>query len=301
MHPGQLSVTVATVRALVDEQFPRWRSHPVRPVASTGTVNALFRIGDRLVARFPLEPAEAALARERVAAEAAAARELLGRTPFPTPEPVALGEPGHGYPLPWSVQTWLPGSDASLLTDASADLARDLAAFVAAVRVIDTAGRTFSGTGRGGELRAHDAWVETCCRRSEGLVSSGVDVDRVRALWGRLRRLPGPAADVMTHGDLTPGNLLVSQGRLAGVLDVGGLGPADPALDLVVGWHLLDPGPRQVFRAALAVDDREWQRGRAWALQQAMGLVWYYRVSNPVMARTGATTVRRVLGEDEVC
>jgi aminoglycoside phosphotransferase (APT) family kinase protein len=38
-----------------------------------------------------------------------AARELAGRTRFLTPEPVALGEPGAGYPLPWSVQTWLPG------------------------------------------------------------------------------------------------------------------------------------------------------------------------------------------------
>jgi aminoglycoside phosphotransferase (APT) family kinase protein len=47
-----------------------------------------------------------------VEAEAAAGRELAGRTPFATPEPVALGEPGAGYPLPWSVQTWLPGVTA---------------------------------------------------------------------------------------------------------------------------------------------------------------------------------------------
>lgn len=37
----------------------------------------------------------------------------------------------------------------------------------------------------------------------------------------------------MTHGDLMPGNLLVAEGRLAGVLDCGGLGAADRALDLV--------------------------------------------------------------------
>jgi len=28
---------------------------------------------------------------------------------FPTPEPVAIGEPGARCSLPWSVQTWLPG------------------------------------------------------------------------------------------------------------------------------------------------------------------------------------------------
>ena len=87
----------------------------------------------------------------------------------------------------------------------------------------------------------------------------------------------------MTHGDLIPGNVLVSHGRLAGVIDVGGLGPADPALDLVGAWHLLEPGPRQALRADLGSDDLEWARGRAWAFEQAMGAVWYYTGSNPAM------------------
>ncbi|MGH3337421.1 MAG: hypothetical protein ACRDPL_01145, partial [Propionibacteriaceae bacterium] len=108
MHPNQLTISVATVRTLVDTQFPEWRDLPIRQFASHGTVNALFRIGERLAARFPLEPGEVGSARRRLEAEAQAARELLGRTRFRTPEPVALGDPGEGYPLPWSVQTWLP-------------------------------------------------------------------------------------------------------------------------------------------------------------------------------------------------
>ena len=294
MHPGQLSIAEPTVRALVDEQFPRWRDLPVRRVASAGTVNALFRIGDTLAARFPLPPDDVSAARRRLAQETDAAGELLGRTPFPTPEPVAAGEPGHGYPLPWSVQTWLPGTDATSLTDASDGLARDLARFIAAVRALDTRGHKFTGRGRGGALTSHDAWVETCCDRSVGLV----DVRRVRLLWRRLRSLPRSGPDVMTHGDLVPGNLLVAGGRLTGVLDVGGLAAADPALDLVVAWHLLDDRPRRLLRADLGCSDLEWQRGKAWALQQAMGLVWYYRDSNPVMARTGQTTVGRLLAAE---
>ena len=108
MHPDQLTVPLETVRDLVAAQFPAWQRLPVRAVASQGTVNALFRIGDRLVARFPLRPGDAGAVRRSLEAEAAAARELLGRTRFPTPEPVALGEPAAGYPLPWSVQTWVP-------------------------------------------------------------------------------------------------------------------------------------------------------------------------------------------------
>ena len=75
-------------------------------------------------------------------------------------------------------------------------------------------------------------------------------------MWAVLRELPRSAAgDVMTHGDLVPGNVLVCDGRLAGVIDVGGLGPADPALDLVGAWHLLEAGPRQVLHDDLNCDD----------------------------------------------
>jgi len=118
-------------------------------------------------------------------------------------------------------------------------------------------------------------------------------------MWARMRDLPrGQAADVMTHGDLIPGNVLVSSGRLAGVLDVGGLGPADPALDLVGAWHLLQNHTRQVVREDLGCDDLEWDRGKAWAFAQAMGLVWYYAESNPAMSRLGRRTLERIRSAD---
>ena len=175
----------------------------------------------------------------------------------------------------------------------SPGLAHDLAEFILGVRGIDRHGRTFAGSGRGGDLRRHDAWLETCFQRSEGLL----DVTRARRLWREFRDLPRTAPDVMTHGDLIPGNVLVAHGRLAGVIDVGGLGPADPALDLVGAWHLLEPGPRLALRADLGSDDVEWARGRAWAFEQAMGAVWYYTQSNPAMSRMGQRTLDRILAD----
>ena len=284
---------IGTAEALVAEQFPAWAKLPIRAVASQGTVNALFRIGDRLAARFPLQPGDVDETLRWLKAEAEAARELAGRTRFPTPEHVALGEPGPGYPLPWSVQTWVPGSVA---TDAdpgeSVAFAHDLAEFIRDVRAIGTRGRTFGGSGRGGELTSQDEWMKTCFSRSEGWL----DVSRLRRMWRVLRTAPrGTDGDVMTHGDLVPGNVLVADGRLAGVIDVGGLGPADPALGLVGAWHLLETGPREVLREDLGCDDREWQRGRAWAFAQAMGLVWYYVTSNPTMSFIGRRTLDRLL------
>ncbi len=294
MHPDQLTVTEDAVRELVSVQFPQWRGLPVSRVASQGTVNALFRIGHGLVARFPLQPGDVAATRRWLETEASAARELAGRTAFRTPEHVALGKPGQGYPLPWSVQTWLPGTTA---TDddpgQSTGFAHDLADFIASVRAIDTRGRAFSGHGRGGDLPNHDEWMRTCFERSEDLL----DVQVLRHMWSELRELPRRRGDLMTHGDLIPGNVLVRGGRLTGVIDVGGLKPADPALDLVSAWHLLEDAPRQVLRADLRCDDLEWERGKAWAFEQAMGLVWYYLQSNPAMSRLGRRTLERLTAD----
>jgi aminoglycoside phosphotransferase (APT) family kinase protein len=269
MHPGQLDVRLGTVRLLVDSQFPQWRSLPIEQVPVAGTMNALFRVGEHHAARFPLAPADVETTRRQLESEAAAARELLGRTRFPTPEPVAIGEPGAGYPLPWSVQTWLPGTTAAYADPGdSVAFAHDLAEFILGVRAIGTDGRTFSGLGRGGNLRDHDDWMDVCFANSEHLL----DVPQLRRVWAAFRDLPpSPSADVTTHGDLIPGNVLVCGGRLAGVIDVGGLGPADPALDLVSAWHLLEEGPRQSLRDDLSCGDIEWERGKAWAFEQSMG------------------------------
>jgi aminoglycoside phosphotransferase (APT) family kinase protein len=101
----------------------------------------------------------------------------------------------------------------------------------------------------------------------------------------------------MSHGDLIPANLLVRDGRLTGVLDGGGFGPADPSLDLVAGWHLLDAEAREVLRASLGCGRIEWSRGKAWAFVQAMGLVWYYRESIPRMSDLGRSTLARILDD----
>jgi aminoglycoside phosphotransferase (APT) family kinase protein len=190
------------------------------------------------------------------------------------------------------VQTWLAGVTAAEDDPGgSVAFAHDLAEFIGAVRAIGTGGRVFRGQGRGGDLRAHDGWMQTCLERSGELL----DVPRLRRIWEVMRELPrGAAADVMSHRDLIPGNLIVSAGRLAGVLDTGDIGPADPALDLVAAWHLLEEGPRQALRDDLRCEDLEWERGRAWAFEQALGLVWYYADSNPALSRMGRRTLDRI-------
>lgn len=125
--------------------------------------------------------------RRQLEAEAAAARELAAATRFATNEPVAIGQPGAGYPLPWAVQTWLPGiTAADDDPGGSVAFAHDLAEFISGVRAIGTGGRRFSGAGRGGDLRSHDGWMQICFERSGQLL----DVPRLRRMWEAMRALP---------------------------------------------------------------------------------------------------------------
>ena len=295
MHDDEVAVSDELARVLIDEQFPDYAGLALERLPCAGTVNVIFHLGDDLSARFPRRAGDTNATRAALEREADRAVEFADRSPVTAPRPVAIGAPAHGYPMAWAIQTWLPGTTASPTSVAdSAAFARDLAALIAALRSTPTRGRRFTGRGRGGDLPAHDGWVELCLSKSQHLV----DVQALRALWSQLRITPRHGADRMTHGDLIPGNLLVADRRLIGVLDSGGFGPADPALDLVAAWHLLDSDVRAIIRDVLDCDDSEWARGKAWAFEQAIGAAWYYERTNPAMHAMGMTTLRRLLASE---
>lgn len=292
MHDDELHIDEEIVRRLIADQFPRWREERVQHIVTNGTVNAILRIGTGLTARFSLRAADPATVSAQLAREADAMIELAACCPFPTPTPVAVGVPGEGYPLPWCVQTWLPGVVATPEGLAHSDrFAHDLATLIRSLRAVDAGGRTFTGSGRGGNLQDSDHWMDVCFRESAGILQVG----RLRDLWADFRTLPAADSTAMTHGDLIPGNILVAGNQLVGVLDGGGFAPADPALDLVAAWHMLDHQRRELLRSELEINELEWWRGAAWAFQQAMGLVWYYRETNPGMSALGRTTLTRIL------
>lgn len=285
MHANEINLNVDQVRTIVREQFPRWSDLAISPVEGSGTVNRIFRLGDYLAARFPLVVDDPEDVLDYLRIEAEAETELVWRTRFTTPAPVAFGRASADYPGPWAVKTWLQGTVAADFDLSGSEiLARDVVQLISDIRAIPVRGRSFRGYGRGGDLRMHDEWMETCFAESEGLL----DVRRLRSLWAEMRELPRAGGDdVMTHGDILATNLLVSGEALVGVLDVGGLGPADPALDLMGLWGLFDGERRHLVRRELECTDLEWARGQAWAFQQAMGAAWYYVESNPTMSEPG--------------
>jgi aminoglycoside phosphotransferase (APT) family kinase protein len=73
----------------------------------------------------------------------------------------------------------------------------------------------------------------------------------------------------------------------------------DPACDLIVAWNLLSAQTRDVFRAALPVDDATWARGRGWALSVGLIALLYYQSTNPVLAGIARRAIDEVLADYE--
>jgi aminoglycoside phosphotransferase (APT) family kinase protein len=67
----------------------------------------------------------------------------------------------------------------------------------------------------------------------------------------------------------------------------------------MIAWGLFSGESRDVFRAALLVDDATWARGRGWALSPALIFIPYYLDTNPVGVSGARHTIDEVLADHE--
>jgi aminoglycoside phosphotransferase (APT) family kinase protein len=290
MHAGQLEIDADLVRRLIQTQWPHWANLAVRPVVSGGTANAIFRLGDGLAVRMPLSRSSPAqIDKEHRWLPGFA--ELL---PLSIPVPLAKGQPSESYPCHFTVCQWLDGENPLLARLADpVRSAEALAGFIRALQQIDPTGGPGPGAhnfDRGNALRDRDASTRGAIARSVGLVDVGAvtkawEADLSAPVWDR--------APVWVHGDLLSGNLLATDGQLSGVIDWGGLGVGDPAVELLPAWNLFEGESRRAFRAALGVDGATWARGRGLALSIAIVALPCYIDTNPVVVRWA----RRMIGE----
>ncbi|MFI7498025.1 aminoglycoside phosphotransferase family protein [Streptomyces sp. NPDC049687] len=289
MRSDEIDLDTALVGRLIAARFPRWAGLPVERLASSGTENAMFRLGTDKVVRLPRYPG----AVESVAHEQRWLTRLGPSLRVAAPVPLAEGGPGEGFPWPWSVYRWLDGRNpVAGAVEKPESLAADLGAFVAGLRAVDTRGGPPNH--RGVPLRERDVSTRDAIARLEGRIDTGT----VTALWEEALRVPGRTAPpVWAHGDLSPGNVLVVDGRLTAVIDFGSVGVGDPAVDLIVAWNLLPAPARGTFREAVGADDDEWARGRGWALSISLIQLPYYWETNPPLAENSRHVIKEILAE----
>jgi aminoglycoside phosphotransferase (APT) family kinase protein len=296
LHPDEPDIDADLVGRLLAAPFPQWAGLPVQGGVSAGTDNVMYRLGADLAVRLP----RVSWAVGQVDKEQQWLPRLAPQLPLAVPVPLGLGAPAEGYPWPWSVYRWLEGETATVerMSDPVRSAA-ELGGFLTALRRIDTAGGPLSGTGnssRGVPLAARDELT----REAIAALDGEVDVEAVTSAWESALRAPrwsGPP--VWVHGDLSSGNLLLRQGRLAAVIDFGSLAVGDPAVDSLVAWNLFSGESREAFRAAQALDDAAWARGRGWALSVALIALPYYLHTDPGIVADSRRVVAEVLADHQ--
>ncbi|MFN8442604.1 MAG: aminoglycoside phosphotransferase family protein [Caldilineaceae bacterium] len=288
MHAGELHIDAALVKHLLSEQFPDLAELPLAIIRSTGTVNAVFRLGDDLCVRLPRVADWA----DSIEKEWRWLPKLAPYLSLRIPKPLAHGTPTGIYSYPWAIYDWIEGMpyQEELVHD-EAEAARDLAKFILELRRVD-----MTGAPRGGRrpLRELDEVTRAAIAASHNVL----DVDAVTAVWEQsLAAAPWDGQPVWIHADLLRSNLLLKEGHLYAVIDFGSVGIGDPAMDVVPAWSVFNQVGRMVFRQALQVDDETWARAYGYALHQALLIMPYYPETNPEFVTMAKRTIGEVLAD----
>lgn len=292
MHENEFEIDESLVHILLKSQCPRWANLPLKAIHSSGTDNALFRLGSEYVVRLPRIEWEPGSIIKTINKEYEWLPKLARLLKIPISEPVFKGESDNSYPWIWLVTKWNEGHNPYFEKENEYEfLAKDLANFLNELHGIDLA--TGPTSRRGVPLKE----VDTETRNAIGELEGEIDIPLVTSLWHRLTNIPlWNKKPVWIHGDFLPGNILVQDNRLNAVIDFSDVGIGDPACDLIIAWSLFNVHSRKTFKENLEnIDDTTWERGRGWALSIALIMLPYYKNSNPVLAALARRMLENVL------
>ncbi|WP_280421871.1 aminoglycoside phosphotransferase family protein [Nocardia carnea] len=297
MTGPEIVITAELVRDLLQDQHPDLAGLTIREVAG-GWGNQMWRLGDELAVRMQrMDPTPELQLKERRWLPV-----LAPRLPLPVPTPVRFGEPSERFPKHWTVMTWVPGEplDHGAISRV-AHAADTLAGFLGALHVEAPEDAPISAD-RGHRLE----------KRTDGFdhffhaVVPDALADAVRAVWDDAVTAPewaGPP--VWVHGDLHPANVVVSDGKLSGIVDFGDLFAGDPAWDLAAAWVILPAGgAARFFDAYGQADEGTIRRARGLAALKSLFLMLMGRNGDrglpggkPAWGPAGRAALDRVLSE----
>lgn len=289
--PAEVEVDEALVARLLAAQHPDLADRPLR-AAAEGWDNVTFRLGEDLAVRLPRRAAGVPLLEH----EQRWLPELADQVGVAVPRPVRVGRPAAGYPFPWSVVTWVPGTvtaDAPL----RAEGAGDLGAFLRRLHRPAPADAP-RNPHRGVALAVKSPGIGPRLDRlvATGELAAGVAADLARR-WAAAVAVPVDVGPTWFHGDLHPKNVVGRDGRLVGVLDWGDLGVGDRATDLAAVWLHLEPDDHAAaWEAYGPVSAATRSRAEGWALFFGVVLTDTAADATDPFGRIGRATLDRLLG-----
>jgi aminoglycoside phosphotransferase (APT) family kinase protein len=293
---ADVTVDADLARRLIRGQFPALAADDLVLVGEGWDVTA-WRVDEDWLFRFPRRDVVVpGLLRER-----AVLPRLAPLLPVGIPAAVFDGEPAAGYPHPFSGARYLPGAEIGCEpSDDHTMLALDLAGFLRSLHDADLT-----------EVGAVDLPVDVVARadmrnrvpmtlaRFDELEQHGIwqAPARIRDVVAAALDLPPPTTLRLTHGDLHFRQVLVTGGRLSGVVDWIDICRGDPAIDLPLYWSLVGPDGRRAFRDRYGpIDGDQLVRARVLALFLSGTLALYGHVEGH-----GAVLREALAGLDRSC
>ncbi len=270
-------ITAEIAATAIRSCFPKLAGRPVVPVGR-GWDFAAFRVGTSRCARFPLH----AGAERLLATEVDHLPGIDARLSIRTPAPLHLAAPSGAFPRAWCIGQWIEGETA----DATPPEVASVAEVTGVLRELHRPAPDDApfNPHRSVPLRErNDAVLERL-----GQVD---DPDSLLAVWRAGRDAAPPPRRTWVHGDLHPGNVVVLDGRVVGILDWGDLCQGDPATDLAALLMLYDPATATEALRRYRGDAGLLARARAWAVFFGVVLA----TSEPARGRRlGASILARV-------
>lgn len=286
MHKNELPITTELAYKLIQTQFPQYAHLAITPILSSGTDNALYRLGDHLCIRLPrigwvthYHKNDAFLSL------------IAPQLPVAIPMIVEHGKPTDYYPYDWAIYTWIEGENAyNNHTFDEHQAARDLAQFIKTLHSIPTI--TVPPSTRGVPLITRNQEVHSALK----LLHNDIDTHAAQKLWKSCINAPDwHKKPAFIHGDLLPTNIVVHNNHISGIIDFDLSGTGDPSIDLLPAWSMLSPDARETFRATVGVDDATWLRSQGWALSIALIIIPYYKETNPVLTAIAYRMINELL------
>lgn len=282
---AETSLSIELVLDLLRSQHPDIAQLPITEAAS-GWDNTVFRLGEEMAVRLPRH----AIAATSLESEQRWLPLLQAQIPLPIPTPIRVGRAQQSYPWRWSVTPWIEGVTADRSVPGR-DQARVLAAFFDALHRPAPADAPHNAD-RGVPLSRRHADFVRCIA---SLTERGYAIDdRLLELWSDASARPVDVSPTWIHGDLHPRNVLLSQGRICGVIDWGDIAQGDRATDLAALWMLFPErdSREEVIATCKFVSSDTWQRARGWALLLSVVVLEEH---DPALAELAERTMERLL------